>query len=242
MEERNVTVGGRNRASRIVHHIAATVERHLGVVLWIERRVVMIARVVEVFIRPDAVLRVESLLLSVSGCLATSLSRGDGSRDSKCEDQTEEHQTGNTVEQDLDVDQYFGETSVSVGGLGVGLVHAVVVYAAALGNNAILFSRLAVGASLQSLNICPVAVTFDPTALECWLQPVPEPVGQDVLCLVIGFNVPVEAVAHDVVHGPRPGLSVEEDESSYGGSEQDEKNHDEAPQHADRLEGGATAA
>ena len=68
-----MTVGRRNGASGIVHDIPSPIERHLGLILWVEGRVVVIARVVEVLIRPDAVLRVEALLLSVSGCLATSL-------------------------------------------------------------------------------------------------------------------------------------------------------------------------
>ena len=106
-----MTVGRRNCSSGIVHDIPAPVERHLGLVLWVEGRVVMIAGVVEVLIRPDAVLGVEALLLSVSGCLATSLGRGDRSGDYKCKDQTDQHQTGDTVEQNLDVDQYFREAS-----------------------------------------------------------------------------------------------------------------------------------
>ena len=200
-----MTVGRRNGASGIVHDIPSPVERHLGLVLWIEGRVVMVARVVEVLIRPDAVLRVEALLLSVCGGLATSLCRRDGSRDDKCKDETGQHQTGNTVEQDLDVDQYFRETSFRVGSVELGLVHALcLVYAAALGNDTIFFGRLAVGACLHPLDIFPVVEAFDPTALESWLQPVPESVGQDVLRLVVGSNVPVEAGVEDVVDSPRP--------------------------------------
>ena len=97
-----MTVRRRNCTSGIVHHIAPTIERHLGLVLWVERRVVMVAGVVEVLLGPDAVLRVEALLLVSSG-LATSFSRGDGSRDNKCKDQTDQHQTGDSVEQNLDV-------------------------------------------------------------------------------------------------------------------------------------------
>ena len=229
-----MTVGRRNGASGIVHNIPSPVERHLGLVLWIEGRVVMVARVVEVLIRPDAVLRVEALLLSVCGGLATSLSRGDGGRDDKCKDETGQHQTRNTVEQDLDVDQYFRETSFSVGSVELGLVHALcLVSAAAPGNHTILLRRLTVGASLHALNIAPVVEAFDAATLEGWLEPVPEPEGQDVLRLVVGSDVPVEAGVDDVIHSPGPGLGVEEDEGPHRGSEQDEENHYEAPQHAD---------
>ena len=234
VEERNMTVWRWNCSSGIVHHIPAPVERHLGLVLGVEGRVIVVAGVVEVLLRPHAVLRVESLLLTVSGGFTTSLSRGDRGRDYKCKDQTDQHQTGDAVEQDLDVDQYFRETSICERCVELGLVHALcLLYAAALGNNTILFRCLTVRAGFHSINVAPVVEAFDPATLECRLEPVPEMIGQDVLRLVVSSNVPVEAGVDDAIHSPRPRLSVEEDESSNSGSEQDEENHYEAPQHAD---------
>ena len=204
-----MTVRRRNSSSGIVHHVAAPVERHLSLVLRVEGRVVLVARVVEVLLGPDAVLGVEALVLLVSGGLATSLSRGDRGRDYKCKDQTDQHQTGDAVEQNLDVEQYFGQTALSEGSVELGLVHALcLVSAAAPWNDTILFRRLTVGARLHALNIAPVVESFDAAALESWLEPVPEPEGQDVLGLVVGPDVPVEAGVDDVVHGSGPGLGV----------------------------------
>ena len=120
-----MTGGGRDSPSGIVHHVAAPVERHLRLVLWIVWRVVIVAGVVEVLRGSDTVLGVEARLLPPSGRLATSLGRGDGGRHHKCRQQTDQHQTRDAVEQNFDVEQDLVSTAVRKGRFVLGLIRAL---------------------------------------------------------------------------------------------------------------------
>ena len=76
MEQRDVTGGGRDSPSGIVHHVAAPVERHLRLVLWIVWRVVIVAGVVELVTNTGRVPRHVCPRWWGGGCLTFNMLNG----------------------------------------------------------------------------------------------------------------------------------------------------------------------